>query len=155
MRGTCGIGIFQPEFDANVGSLIRSARCFDADYVFTVGGKWSGHPTACGHEGHIPIHHYEEFEWRHKVPDGAVPVRVDYTETAAPLSNFHHPEKAVYLLGNEGCGFDYMDDPPANTVYIPSEYCLNVAVAASIVLQDRYSAMHRPSSTSGIETILS
>ena len=34
MRGYCGIGIYQPKFSENIGTLLRSAKILGADFFF-------------------------------------------------------------------------------------------------------------------------
>jgi len=53
------------------------------------------------------------------------------------LHTFVHPEQAVYLLGAEDDGLpeSVLRDIPV--LEAPSEWCLNVATAGSLVLYDR------------------
>ncbi len=59
-------------------------------------------------------------------------------EDAIPLAEYDHPDRAVYLLGNEISGL-----PPQileqcqSLLKLPGEYSLNVAVTGSIVMYDR------------------
>lgn len=136
-RGHYGIAMLHPAHQENIGSVVRAAGCFDADYVATIGTRYGGHATSCGHQRHVPIWAFTEVA----VPKDTKLVAIDYDENATPLSEFNHPERAMYILGEEGPGFENHPKVLENadeTVYIESDYCMNVAVAGNMVLRDRY-----------------
>lgn len=134
-RGHFGIGFYNPKYQVNAGTLIRSANAFGADYFFTIDDRYDGQASATGHDRHLPIFQYDSLdEWRKSIPFDTEPVAVEITPDATSLSSFRHPERASYLLGPED-GNVPIDGMEA--VSIPSEWCLNVAIAGSIVLYDR------------------
>lgn len=138
-RGYFGVGIYFPEKKENIGSLFRSAYAFNSNYVFTVGKKYSRVGTdTCNSIEHIPYFNYlNKEEFLRLRPKGSALVVVEISEKAKDLTNFVHPEKAVYLLGSEGGNLpkDIIDNNIC--VKIPSKICLNVAVAGSIILSHR------------------
>lgn len=76
------------------------------------------------------------------LPHGCVPVAVELDERARPLQWYVHPERACYILGAEDNGLPRrVIDRCRDVVQIPGDYCLNVAVAGSIVLYDRVSKL--------------
>lgn len=141
-RGHVGIAMLRPDHDENVGSVLRGAGCFDADYVALIESEYGGSPTDVGHGRHVPRWEFDDLAgFLAARPADTTLVAVHVDESARPLRSYRHPERAVYLLGEEGPGFDRCPaalDAADSTVYIPSEYCLNVAVAANVVLADRY-----------------
>ena len=40
-NGFCGIGIWHPHKDCNMGTLFRSAYAFGIDFIFTIGRKYN------------------------------------------------------------------------------------------------------------------
>lgn len=138
-RGYVGIGIFEPKTSENVGTLLRSAHAFDADFTFTIGAKglYRQSSNTTKSQRHVPHYEYrdfEEFERCLPVEHRLVAVETDGT----PLSIIDHPERAVYLLGNESTGLpDWVLQKCGLHVSIAADFCLNVAVAGSIVLFDR------------------
>jgi len=65
-------------------------------------------------------------------------VGVEITEDAVPLETYKHPERAVYLLGAEDHGITPETLKRCHDVIVlPGRFCLNVAVAGSIVMYDR------------------
>jgi tRNA G18 (ribose-2'-O)-methylase SpoU len=64
---------------------------------------------------------------------------VEFDPRARPLDRYVHPERACYLLGAEDTGLPkHVLDRCRDLVQIPATaYCLNVAVAGSIVMYDR------------------
>lgn len=138
-RGFCGIGIYHPHFDVNVGGLFRSAFCLGADFIFTIGRKYKKESSdTCNAALHVPYYHYLDKEsFLANLPNGCRPTLIELSDKARDLNNFCHPERAVYILGNEGGGLpqDWLDK--FLTVKINTRNCLNVATAGSIVLFHR------------------
>ena len=70
-------------------------------------------------------------------PD-TVPVAVEVQQNAEPLTTFEHPEKALYIFGPEDGGLGRVHLRECHRfVIIPSDHCLNLAVAVGAVLLDR------------------
>lgn len=137
-RGYVGIGVYGSKFETNVGTLVRSAHAMGGTFVFTVGRRYDGQPSAVGQDRHIPVLHFETLDGLFgAMPDGARIVCVELAGTARPLHTFVHPEQAVYLLGAEDHGLpdDVLESHPV--VEVPSRWPLNVATAGSVVLYDR------------------
>ena len=66
------------------------------------------------------------------------------TEAAMPLDEFKHPDRAIYLLGNEISGLpSQILKQCQSLIKLPGEYSLNVAVAGSIVMYDRHNKGNR------------
>lgn len=143
-RGFCGIGIFNPEKQCNIGTLFRSALALHVDYIFTIGRKYHLQSSdTCKSIRNLPYFHFlTKEEFFNNIPACA---RLVCIETKQPnsreLSRFVHPEQAVYLLGNEGNGIPPSILEKNMVVHIPSSLCLNVSVSGSIVLYDRLCKM--------------
>ena len=142
-RGHCGIAMFNPQYRENMGAVARATGCFDVDYMAVVGGNYKHAATAVGHDKHVPIWQFERLSQLFKtMPHNTEIVAIDYDENAEKLADFEHPERALYVLGQEGPAFelagDTIEQAKDQTVYIETEYCMNVAVAGNMVLRDRY-----------------
>lgn len=143
MRGFFGIGIDRCKTPANVGSLLRSAHAFDADFAFTVGKRGCGAyrrvatDTTDG-SAHVPFVQYPDIDTMAETMPRGVQVVVVEVDGDRLLSEFTHPERAMYVLGPEdGSVHDSIRSMAKYAVRMPTRYCLNVAVAASIVMHDR------------------
>lgn len=139
-RGYFGIGIYCPKKSENVGTLLRSAMSFGADFTFIIGARGlhrQSSNTVKSHR-HLPHYEYRDFtEFLRCMPVERTLVAVE-TGGADYLHNYAHPERAVYLLGSEDTGLpEQALKACQHIVTIPSKQCLNVAVAGSIVLYDR------------------
>jgi len=142
VRGFFAIGIIQTKCEANVGTLIRSAYAFGANFVFTVGRRYKPQASSLKLKRHIPVFHFDTFAEAQKCMPGDIEyVAVELTPKSKPLHNYVHPERAVYLLGAEDKGIpeDILSLPNMCKVQIHSILCLNVATAGSIVMYDRLS----------------
>lgn len=138
MRGYYGIGIVGSKTPANVGTLWRSAGNLGAAFIFTVGKRYPKQASdTIKAWKHIPLFEVDEFD-ELPIPRDCQVVGIEQTERSKPLPQFVHPERAIYLLGAEDQGLSLeLMAQCESLVEIPSEYCLNVAVAGSIVLYDR------------------
>ena len=134
------IGIFHTKIEQNVGTLWRSAFQLGAAGVFTIGKRYDKMSSDTYHTTkNIPLRHYLTFDdFILNLPVDAVLVGIEMG--GEPLSEFHHPKNAIYLLGAEDNGLppDVMEKcnkiVSLQAVRQPS---YNVAVAGSLVMYDR------------------
>ena len=140
-RGYCGIGVLNIKSGINYGTLFRSAYAFDADFIFLIGKRFAkqASDTTKTHR-HLPLFEYDNFEDFYKhIPYDCRLISVEICDKARAIRIFAHPERAVYLLGQEdGSLPDKVIEKSWGVIKIPTRYCLNVAVAGSIVLYDRF-----------------
>lgn len=141
-NGFYGIGILNNTTELNIGTLWRSAYILGAAFIFTVDRKYkpqSSDVTSAWTK--IPLYHYADIdELLNNLPYSAKLVGVEITQSATMLDRFTHPERAVYLLGNEQIGLpEAVLNRCHELIQLPGNYSLNVAVTGSIVAYDRIS----------------
>jgi tRNA G18 (ribose-2'-O)-methylase SpoU len=141
--GYFGVAAYHPKHEVNIGTLWRSAHSYGASMLATIGRRYthqSGDTTKAPRS--LPLHHYSDIDdLIAHLPYGCPLVGVELDDRAESLTGFVHPHRALYLLGAEDHGL-----PPAvldrchHILQIPSPapWSLNVAVAGSLVLHDRY-----------------
>lgn len=139
-RGYVGLGIYDYKTDENVGTLMRSANCFNVDFLFTIKRRYSHQRgDTMKTPNHIPLFHFESLEeFQERKPFNCTTVCVELDEKARSLYCYIHPIRAAYLLGREDSGLpkEYMEGK--QVVQIPNlKTSLNVAVTGSILLYDR------------------
>ena len=61
-HGYVGIGIYNGKRTYNFGVLVRTARVFGADFVFSVGHRNPGETSSTNAELTIPVFHFETIE---------------------------------------------------------------------------------------------
>ena len=153
--GTFGIGVLRPKYVENVGTLWRSAHALGASFLFTIQDRFPPEaqrdPVAANPALGRPedtVRSWEQLPYltfpsvealRDAMPLHTL-IGVEQTDDAADLRDLEHPAQAVYLLGSEIDGVT----PPALgrcdlVVQVPTRGSLNVAVAGSVVLYDRFS----------------
>jgi tRNA G18 (ribose-2'-O)-methylase SpoU len=142
-RGFYGIGVFHTKKEQNIGTLLRSANCFGAAFVFTIGRRYKTQGSdTLKTERHVPLYHYADIaDLKAHLPMAAPLIGIELDPRSVPLTSFQHPSSAVYLLGAEDHGLT----PDAlaachQIVHVEgASRCLNVSVAGSIVMHDRVS----------------
>lgn len=140
--GFYGIGIMHNVTGLNIGTLWRTAYILGASFIFTVDKKYkpqSSDVTTSWTK--IPLYHYKSIdELKENLPFSTKLIGVELTEDARPIAHYEHPERAVYLLGNEQIGLSSAVLGKCHEiVQLPGCYSLNVAVAGSIICYDRVS----------------
>lgn len=88
---------------------------------------------------HVPLYNYDGFDdFLKNIPRDCQLIGIEQTDKSRDLTNFVHPERAIYILGAEDDGLPHkvMDKCQA-IVHISTPLCLNVAVAGSIVMFHR------------------
>lgn len=142
IRGYVGVGVFEPKTSVNVGTLWRSAHAFGADFLFTIGARYSHQPSDTTKAArHVPLWAFDEFrDFLNAMPIESTLVAVELADESIPLTRFEHPERAIYLLGAEDYGLplNVLDNCPLAVNVPGAARCLNVATAGSIVLYDRF-----------------
>lgn len=139
-RGYFGIVACNPKTGVNVGGLLRAAHVFGAAFVGTIGRRYQKEASDVTKAyRHIPLWHFtdEADFWAH-IPYDCQPIVVEIHPRARPLPDYSHPERAVYILGPEdGSVPASLVARAVSIVQIPSQFCLNLAAAGSVVLYDR------------------
>lgn len=142
-RGYFEIGVYQPSKSENVGTLLRSAYQLGAAGVFLIGSRFQRQCSdTCHADRHIPVRQFATWEqFKAAQPHGTDLVAVESPEYGGRwLSGFTHPERAVYLLGNESRGLPAeVVKQCGRVVSIESlrQPSYNVAVAGSLVMYHR------------------
>lgn len=152
-RGYVGVGIYNGKRTYNFGAIIRAARVFGADFVFSVGHRNPTETSSLQSELHIPLFHFETIDaCVTSIPVNAKLVCVELAAAALDIRTYEHPERAVYLLGPEDGWLPSSIMRQHDTVVLPGAYPLNVAMAATVVLYDRLLKRGPASEASGIVT---
>lgn len=141
--GFFGVAVWHPKHEANIGTLWRSAMTYEATMLATVGPLRYQHQASDTTKAprHIPLQHFADIDdLIDHLPHSCPLVGVELDDRAVPLTSFHHPRQALYLLGAEDHGL-----PPSvldrchHVVQIPTpmRWSLNLAVAGSLLMHDR------------------
>ena len=139
-RGYFGIGIYLPKTETNLGTLWRSAHNFGADFIFTIGHRYQrmGSDTTKAYK-HIPLYHYEDYDdFQKHTPKDCSIICIEQSDKSRDIKNFIHPESCIYLLGAEDTGIPNDILKGKQVVHISTPMCLNVAVAGSIIMFDKF-----------------
>jgi len=146
-RGYFGIGVEGVSKARNIGAIMRTAHAFGASFVFTVGARYPQHEGAktdtSRAPAHLPLYEFASAETM-RLPKECRLVGIELIDAAADLPSFRHPSRCAYILGPERGSLS--DDVLArcdHTVKIPTRFCVNVGIAAAIVMYDRVTTLGR------------
>jgi tRNA G18 (ribose-2'-O)-methylase SpoU len=141
-KGFYGIGIEQGKTEYNYWTLFRTAQILNANFLFVIGARYKrGAPdTMCSYR-HIPTYSYIDFDdFNEHRPFDCKLIGIELTENTIEVSNYIHPKNAIYLLGAEDHGLTTQALRSCQDIIkLYGERSMNVSVAGSIVLYDRYS----------------
>jgi tRNA G18 (ribose-2'-O)-methylase SpoU len=142
-RGYFAVGAERISKAMNLGNIMRSAHAFGASFTFTVGASYQAlEARADTSKGQWHLPHYNWLSLEEMVlPQGCELVGVELTDDAIELPRFRHPLRCAYVLGPERGSLS----PPLiercdRIVRIPTRFCVNVAIAAAVVMYDRVQA---------------
>jgi len=151
-RGYSVVALENPRNSINVGQILRGAFCFRANYVVVAGRMWAEDEEFQDPE--MPLPADTPKAWRHvpliykdsiqdSLPLSCTPVAVEMTDDAVSLSDFVHPERAMYVFGSEYGGIKKETvDWCEKVIHIPTRVSLNLAVTVNLVLYDRMAKRH-------------
>ena len=125
----------------NLGAVMRTANAFGASFIFTIGShldaREAGYSDTANSADHVPLYEWATIE-EMRMPKGCALVGVELDERAIELPTFQHPANAAYLLGPEkGDLSEEAKARCAHIVKIPTRFCVNLSVAAALVMYDR------------------
>lgn len=139
---TVYIGLCNPKTPSNVGSVMRAAGCYQADAVRFTGERFlraaKFQTDTKNIESKIPLTRVDQL--LEGLPDDMAVVCVELAEGATLLSEFVHPEHAIYIFGPEDGSIPQGTiDEADNVVYVPTIGCMNLAATVNVLLYDRLS----------------
>ncbi len=141
MRGYFGVGVERISKAMNLGAIMRTAHAFGASFLFTVdavpGVPQSRKSDTSSAWAQLPFYEFDNVGAM-GMPHGCALVGVELLEDSVALPSFRHPSQAAYILGPErGSLSDEMMARCDHVIKIPTQFCVNVGVAAAIVMYDR------------------
>ena len=141
MRGYFGIGSERISKPMNLGAVMRTAHAFNASFVFTLSVNHHFREILRADTSTSDLH-VPRYDWDNpdelRLPKGCVLVGVELDESAVELPTFRHPLQAAYLLGPEKGSLSLEAVNRCEyLVKIPTKFCVNLSVAAAIVMYDR------------------
>ena len=144
MKGYSIIGLDNPKNRLNVGSVLRAAHCYNSTMIAISGSRVDNYrlksiPTDTPKAiRRIPVLLCDEL--RDVIPYDCQCVAVDLIEGATSLKDFSHPDRAFYIFGAEDSTLGKMTlEYCQHKVFIPTNYCMNLAATVNVVLYDRLS----------------
>jgi len=138
------LGLVNPKGPSNVGTVMRAAGCFNANEVLYTGTRYARaaqYEIKTNTDTHksrddIPLTQVDCLISSKK--ENVEVVCVELCVGATSLTEFTHPERALYIFGPEdGSISQAIIDQADHVVYIPTKNCLNLAATANVVLYDR------------------
>jgi tRNA(Leu) C34 or U34 (ribose-2'-O)-methylase TrmL len=143
---TPSIAMVNPKYAHNVGAAIRAASCFGAHQVWYTGnrvpmdlGKKKRLPREERMKGHQDVELIQFDYFFDEFGSDVVPVAVELRKDSELLSQFDHPEKALYVFGPEDGSIPSVYVRHCHRfVVIPTRHCVNLAAAVYIMLYDRF-----------------
>lgn len=145
MRGYFGIGSEGISKAMNLGAVMRTAHAFGASFAFTVDAhhksrhvEWSD-TSRSGQ--HMPLYAWSTVDDL-LLPKGCMLIGIELDDTAIALPTFRHPLQAAYILGPEKGSLSASAKARCQSIVaIPTRFCVNLSIAASIVMYDRMLAL--------------
>ena len=140
-RGYAAVGLDNPKTPINVGQVLRALGCFGSSLLAISGNRAADRlnsiPTDVNRQWRrTPLLRVEDL--KDVIPYACVPVAVDLVPEAQSLQNYKHPERAFYIFGAEDAILgERVLSWCRDTIYIPTNYCMNLAATVNVVLYDR------------------
>jgi len=138
-RGFSAIGLVSPRKPENVGGVLRAAHCYGVSQVNISGAL----PRSLSHPSNTPMAHrhtptFIVTDVLEHIPQMTTIVAVDLVDGAISLTDFCHPERAIYVFGPENgtLGEDTISRADVS-VFIPTRSCMNLASSVNVLLYDR------------------
>ena len=140
MRGYFGIGVERMSKSMNAGAIFRTAHAFDASFAFTIDSSvetFQRRSDTSDARNNMPYYNFDSIGDL-MLPKGCKLVGVELMEDSIDLPSFHHPKQCAYVLGPERDSLSpQLVERCDQIIKIPTKFCINVGLAAAIVMYDR------------------
>lgn len=144
----CGFAFFNSKLQGNVGTALRTASALGiADFFCTIGDRYirPRSDTIYSNYRH-PVFSFDNFDaFIASFPQHCQLIAVEQHDKARCLSEFEHPQRALYVFGaeDEGIPRKYVDQIKQK-ICLPSPIgiSMNLSACASIVMWDRYKSIN-------------
>lgn len=141
------VALVNPKYSHNVGAAVRAASCYGVSQVWYTGDrvpldveKGERLPREERMKGYDDVTLTQFDYFFDAFPADTVPVAVELRPSAELLTQFEHPEKALYVFGPEDGSLTSVHLRHCHRfVVIPTRHCVNLAAAVYTVLYDRFS----------------
>ena len=145
MRGYFGIGAERISKAMNLGAVLRTGHAFGASFVFTIAAHHRTREVRLSDTAksgnHVPLYRWDSVEDM-RLPQACSLVGVELDPEAVDLPSFRHPLQAAYILGPErGDLSAEARERCSHLIKIPTRFCVNLSVAAAIVMYDRVTSL--------------
>lgn len=140
-RGFFAIGVENHQFDINLGVLFRSAVIYGADFIFTVGNKYERQRSdTTDSNRYVPCFNFTDYaDLRSHLPNNSDLIGIEMDRRSIMVNEFKHPPRGIYLLGAEKEGLSRKAREECRyLIQMPGEVSMNVAMAGTIVMHDRW-----------------
>lgn len=130
-----GVALYRPKYQSNVGTIVRTAYNFGAHAIFTIGDDRYVRQSAdtVNATRWIPLIRLKSLEClRWAIGSKLVFVEMDGDKE---LATYKHYPGSVYVFGSEDGSLPHVSW--SDRVKITTDRCLNLSVAAGIVMYDR------------------
>ena len=146
MKHKVYIGLINPKSPDNVHAVQRAAGNFGVDKVYYTGDRYSKalrlNPNAPDMSRKVSqsVELSQVFSLSGTLTHDMKIICIEFAENALPLTEFNHPENALYVFGPEDSSIrqDVIDKADA-VVYVPTVGSMNLSAAVNVVLYDRLS----------------
>ena len=141
MKGYFALGVEGISKARNLGAVMRTGHAFGASFVFTINAanraREMFQTDTAKTTQNLPYYDWEAVDDL-LLPRGCELVGVELTDDAVTMPSFRHPRAAAYAFGPErGDVSPALLERCAHVVKIPTQFCVNLSVAAAITLYDR------------------
>lgn len=137
-RGFAAVALDHPKNIINIGGVLRAVMNYCAGLIVLGACRVPVRHAADTMKAYCTVPTIRVDDVFKGLPFDTVPVAVDLVEDATPLPEYKHPERAFYIFGAEDqtLGARVLDKC-RDTIYVPTNLCMNLAAAVNVVLYDR------------------
>ena len=136
-QGYFGVGLDNPKNSMNVGAALRAVGVYGGKMIAISNHRYSkASSDTMTFSSRLPLLQCDNLHGM--IPFNCIPVAVDIVDGAVDLRTYKHPKRAFYVFGAEDATLGArVLDWCRDTVYVPTNGCMNLAATVNVVLYDR------------------